>query len=43
VFESREEREAAGRPVDSKALQDENMVGGYGGLGQSDMTSLVYG
>ena len=32
VFESREEREAEGRPVDPKWMQDQNMVGGMGGL-----------
>ena len=39
VFESREEREAAGRPVDPKWMQENNMVQGMGGLGAqfSDM------
>lgn len=32
MFESREEREAEGRPVDPKWMQDNNMVGGMGGL-----------
>ena len=32
VFETREEREAQGRPVDPKWMQDENMAGGMGGL-----------
>ena len=39
MFESREEREAQGRPVDPKWMQDENMVAGMGGLtsGYSDL------
>ncbi len=39
VFESREEREAVGRPVDPKWMQDQNMVAGMGGLtaGYSDL------
>lgn len=39
VFESREEREAEGRPVDPKWMQDQNMVAGMGGLtaGYSDL------
>jgi hypothetical protein len=32
VFESREEREAEGRPVDPKWMQEQNMVAGMGGL-----------
>ena len=42
VFQSREEREAEGRPVDPKWMQEENMVAGMGGL-QSDMIGLVDG
>lgn len=42
VFQSREEREAEGRPVDPKWMQDQNMVGGMGGL-QADMASLADG
>ena len=34
VFETREEREAEGRPVDPKWMQDQNMVAGMGGLTQ---------
>ena len=34
MFESREEREAAGRPVDPKWMQENNMVAGMGGLTQ---------
>jgi len=34
VFETREEREAEGRPVDPKWMQDQNMVAGLGGLTQ---------
>jgi len=39
VFETREEREAEGRPVDPKWMQDQNMVAGMGGLtqGYSDL------
>ena len=39
VFESREEREADGRPVDPNWMQDTNIVGGMGGLtaGFSDL------
>ena len=32
MFESREEREAEGRAVDPKWMQDTNMVAGMGGL-----------
>ena len=32
VFERREEREAEGRPVDPKWMQDENLTAGMGGL-----------
>lgn len=39
IFETREEREAEGRPVDPKWMQDTNMVAGMGGLmnGFSDL------
>lgn len=39
MFESREEREAEGRAVDPKWMQDTNMVAGMGGLtaGFSDL------
>ena len=39
IFESREEREADGRAVDPKWMQDTNMVAGMGGLtnGYSDL------
>ena len=39
VFESREEREAEGRPVDPMWMQETNMVAGMGGLtnGYSDL------
>ena len=40
VFESRAEREMAGRPVDPSWMQNQNMVGGMGGLG-NDFMSLV--
>ena len=40
MFQSREEREAEGRQVDPKWMQDENMIGGMGGL-SNDHTSLV--
>ena len=40
VFERREEREAEGRPVDPKWMQDENMTAGMGGLMQ-DFSQLV--
>ena len=40
MYQSREEREAEGRKVDPKWMQEENMVGGMGGL-QNDMTGLV--
>jgi hypothetical protein len=40
MFQSREEREAEGRQVDPKWMQDENMVAGMGALGNS-MTGLV--
>lgn len=40
MFERREEREAEGRPVDPKWMQDDNMVGGMGGLMQ-DFSSLA--
>jgi len=42
VFQSREEREAEGRPVDPKWMQEQNMVAGMGGL-QSDMQGLADG
>lgn len=42
VFESREERELAGRPVDPKWMQEQNMIGGMGGL-TADYQSLVDG
>ena len=42
VFESREEREAEGRAVDPKWMQEENMIAGYGGL-SSNYTDLVSG
>ena len=32
MFESREEREAEGRPVDPKWMQEQNIVAGMGGL-----------
>ncbi len=32
VFESREEREAEGRQVEAKHMQDNNMTAGMGGL-----------
>mmetsp|Transcript_12959 Transcript_12959/g.9382 ORF Transcript_12959/g.9382 Transcript_12959/m.9382 type:complete len:137 (-) Transcript_12959:270-680(-) len=39
VFESREEREMSGRPVDPKWMQEQNMIAGMGGLtqGYSDL------
>lgn len=40
VFESRAEREAQGRPVDPSWMQEQNMVGGMGGLG-NDFMALV--
>lgn len=40
MFQSREEREAEGRKVDPKWMQEDNMVGGMGGL-QNDFTGLV--
>lgn len=40
MFERREEREAEGRPVDPKWMQDDNMVGGMGGLMQ-DFSQLA--
>ena len=42
IFETREEREADGRPVDPAWMQDENMVAGMGGLG-NDFSSLADG
>ena len=41
MFETREEREQEGRPVDSKWMQDNNMIAGMGGL--TDFSSLVDG
>ena len=41
VFERREEREAAGRQVDAAWNQQNNMVGGMGGLGHHDFSSLA--
>jgi hypothetical protein len=43
VFESREEREDQGRPVDPKWMQDGNMVGGMGGLVGDTHLSLAEG
>ena len=40
TFQSREEREAEGRQVDPKWMQEQNMVGGMGGL-QNDFTGLL--
>jgi len=40
TFQSREEREAEGRQVDPKWMQEQNMVGGMGGL-QNDHTGLL--
>ena len=42
VFETRQEREAQGRKVDAKHMQDNNMVGGMGGLG-NDYQALADG
>eukprot|EP00356_Strombidium_inclinatum_P001472 CAMPEP_0170509408 /NCGR_PEP_ID=MMETSP0208-20121228/65201_1 /TAXON_ID=197538 /ORGANISM="Strombidium inclinatum, Strain S3" /LENGTH=59 /DNA_ID=CAMNT_0010792767 /DNA_START=674 /DNA_END=853 /DNA_ORIENTATION=- len=42
VFESREEREAEGRAVDPKWMQDQNMVAGMGGL-TADYQALADG
>ena len=42
VFESREEREAQGRPVDPKWMQEQSMAGGLGGLG-ADYQALADG
>lgn len=42
VFETREEREAQGRPVDAKWMQESSLAGGVGGLG-ADFTALVDG
>lgn len=41
VFQSRAEREAEGRPVDPSWMQEQNMVGGMGGLG-NDFMGLVH-
>lgn len=41
VFESREERAAEGREVDPKWMQDNNMIGGTGGI--TSFTGLVEG
>lgn len=41
VFESREERVEEGREVDPKWMQDNNMIGGMGGL--TGFTGLVEG
>mmetsp|Transcript_921 Transcript_921/g.1650 ORF Transcript_921/g.1650 Transcript_921/m.1650 type:complete len:251 (+) Transcript_921:12-764(+) len=42
IFESREERQADGRQVDPKWMQDQNMVGGMGGL-TADFQALADG
>ena len=41
MFETRAEREAAGRQVDAPWLQESNMVAGMGGLGHHDFSSLA--
>ena len=43
VFESREEREAEGRPVDPKWMQDNNMVQAMGGLRMDSHIALASG